>query len=401
MNNSRRKLSRVAIKEDPKPTNSSRGRGLTLETPYHPGFVDDKDLETLKMAVDKELSEISNAFYETTEKTADTITRVDNIEISSGDILARINEVDRVSKEGDEALAQRITKVDASVAQNATHIVEETTARVNADGALGERITNLKAESDAGIAEVKQQMTVVSDKVGKVEAKWGVEVNVNGKISGVSLNNDGKRSDFSIIADRFTISNGDGAQTIPPFQVVGGHTRIQSAFINTLQSDNWDAARKIGWAITKEGNAYFNNVEIRGTLQAQDIQGDMGTEWRIATNDLSPNINVWTNLKNFNIINARPYIRQIIWDCGFVTNGNLATAESVFNLRIRHSSGTQIASGLVTVGVDYSLPMRMYGQIPANMAGACVAEVQKITSNGSIHGTDGTIRVFKYTNELS
>lgn len=280
MSSSRRKLSKV-VKEDPRPSNSSRGKGLILETPYHPGFVDDKDLESVKMAIDKELSDISNAFYQTTEKTADTITRIDNIEISSGDVLARINEVDRVSKEGDAALASRITTLTATVGDNTTLIKEETVARTTADSALGQRVTDLKAETDAGVAQLRQEMTVVSDGLGRVEAKWGIEMNVNGKVSGVVMNNDGNKSSFDIVADRFSISDGTN-RTVPPFSVVGGHTRIQSAFVNTLQSDNWDGASS-GWAITSSGYANFQGITVRGTILADtgyfrgDLTGANGT----------------------------------------------------------------------------------------------------------------------------
>lgn len=291
------------IKADPdKPSNTSKGNGLILETPYKPGFVEDKDLETVKMAIDKELSEISNAFYKTTERTADTITRIDSIEIGTDGLLAKIEEVDKVSKEGDVALASRITTISAEVADNKSSITTESEARAEADkvittrvdnilgameGDLGplvgqiqtdlrvlaendevlaESITTLKAESAAGDATLTQNMTVISSALGKVEAKWGIQTNVNGKVSGIQLNNDGASSAFEVVADRFTISDGT-SNTIPPFEVVGGHTRIKSAFINSIQSDNWDGANT-GWAITRDGWAHFNNVTVRGTVYA-------------------------------------------------------------------------------------------------------------------------------------
>ncbi|MGL5015835.1 MAG: hypothetical protein ACRC6V_16370, partial [Bacteroidales bacterium] len=139
--------SRLKLRADDKPTNSSKGKGLILETPYKPGFVDDKDLETVKMAVDKELSEISNAFYQTTERTADTITRIDKIEIAGdsqyGDLLAKIEEVDKVSKEGDVAIASRLTTISAEVGDNKSSITTESTARAEADKVITERVDNI------------------------------------------------------------------------------------------------------------------------------------------------------------------------------------------------------------------------------------------------------------------
>ncbi|MGL5963109.1 MAG: phage tail tip fiber protein, partial [Fusobacteriaceae bacterium] len=284
------------------PSNSSKGNGLILETPYKPGFVEDKDLETVKMAIDKELSEISNAFYKTTEKTADTITRIDSIEIGTDGLLAKIEEVDKVSKEGDIALASRITTISAEVGDNKSSITTESEARAEGDkvittrvdnilgamqGDLGplvgqiqtdlrvladkdqvlaESITKLSAESAAGDATLTQSMSVVSGALGKVEAKWGVSTNVNGKVTGISLNNDGKTGIFSVVADKFTISDGT-SNTVAPFEVVGGNTRIKSAFVDVIQSDNWNGSTT-GWAITKAGYANFQGVTVRGNIIA-------------------------------------------------------------------------------------------------------------------------------------
>lgn len=55
-------------------------RGLSLEAPYKPGFVDDLDLESVKMAVDRELSTISIAFHETTERLSKLTSRVEALE---------------------------------------------------------------------------------------------------------------------------------------------------------------------------------------------------------------------------------------------------------------------------------------------------------------------------------
>lgn len=225
------------LNDDPRPSNTNKGKGLILETPYHPGFVDDKDLETIKMAVDKELSDISNAFYQTTEKTADTIKRIDKIEIEGDGLLAKIEEVDRVSKEGDKALSERITTV--------------------------------QAESESGLAKVTNQITAVSDKLGTVEAKWGLQVEAGDVVGSIELGaTSGGESHFRVRADRFTVSNG-GTESIPPFEVVGGHTRINSAYINSIQSDNWGpSSGGEGWAITRDGWAHFNNITAKGTIYA-------------------------------------------------------------------------------------------------------------------------------------
>lgn len=340
MNNSRLKL--AARADDDKPHNSSKGKGVIIETPYKPGFVDHKDLESVKMAVDKEFSDISNAFYKTTERTADTITRIDKMEIGEGDMWARIEEVDKVSKEGDEVLASRITTISAEIGENTAMIRQESEARVsadeatakridsivgafggelgplfaeidnnfkvlsNADSALASRIETTKAEYEAAddlikasvltetnarvtadeslakeittvkselggqIASVKQftetEIAKVDGQVDKINAKWGVDVNVNGKVTGIVLNNDGKKSSFEVLADRFIVTDGTTARQ--PLVVEGGVVKLNTPQIyGPITSYNWNG-NDVGWAMTPDGWASFNNVVVRGALYA-------------------------------------------------------------------------------------------------------------------------------------
>lgn len=72
--------SRDLLRADERPTNSSRGRGLPLELPYKPGFVDNTDLEEVKMAMDKELAQIAQSFYSMTERLSNLVDRVDKLE---------------------------------------------------------------------------------------------------------------------------------------------------------------------------------------------------------------------------------------------------------------------------------------------------------------------------------
>lgn len=78
-------------------------------------------------------------------------------------------------------------------------------------------------------ATVSTNSTAISSLQGNVNAlyaKWGVEIDVNGYISGVTLNNNGSRSDFILNADKFAIvKSGGGART----EYSGGNWRIYNA----------------------------------------------------------------------------------------------------------------------------------------------------------------------------
>lgn len=512
--NSRMRLKMA--RDDERPSNSSKGNGLILETPYRPGFVDDKDLETVKMAMDKELSEISNAFYKTTEKTADTITRIDKIEIGTDGIGAKIEEVDRVSKERDEALASRITTIQATVGENTSSIVTESEARatadevitkrvdtilgamqgdlgplvgqiqedlrvlattdgvlasridtvsaeyktadaviaasvkteeearVTADKALASQITTVESKLGQDIASVQQYATTeinkVDGKVNEVSGKWGVSVNVNGKVTGVQLNNGPAGTSFSVQADRFTFS--DGANTTnPPFQIVGGHTRIMSAFVNSIQSDNWDGGGT-GWAITRDGWARFNNVTVRGSIQATDglfenvrITGSCTYEGQINSNQIqdtavtavvkaSNNINSSTGVGGSTIeaamsgatVNiARGYARTIQFTYPgsiriFANKAGSGSKNTICKI-IMYYNGGVIGEAIhwnynTTNNLDTFVSGVVVGTIPANTTGSVQVNVylyfqdtggMQVTANSQ----NSQFSIYKTSNEIS
>ncbi len=126
-----------------KPSNTSRGDGRVLEILYKPGFLEDKNISELKRTVDKELSDISNAFYKNTRIDIDTHKRIDELTIESKELSAKIEVVDTVSKAEDAALAQRITTFESQIGDVSALIKEETTARVDADSAMAMRIDSI------------------------------------------------------------------------------------------------------------------------------------------------------------------------------------------------------------------------------------------------------------------
>lgn len=294
--------SRLALRNarsDEKPHNSSKGKGIILEQPYKPGFVDDKDLETVKMAVDKELGEIANAFYETTEKTADTITRIERLEIGGGteELRALIEQVDKVSKENDVALAQRITTVEA--------------------------------ESSAGLASVKNEITAVSDKLGTVEAKWGLTVEAGDVVGSIQLGaTAGGESEFRVRADKFVVSNGSGGKNVP-FEIVGNNTRIKSLFVTQLQSDNWDNTGNVGWAVKQDGSAWFQNVNIKGNVKADSGYFNNGTMNTINATNLT--------VTNLNATNGTVNNMTIAANCNFLgtVTGGINVADQAGNVGLK------------------------------------------------------------------
>lgn len=123
----------------------------------------------------------------------------------------------------------------------------------------------------------------------KLQDMWSVKVGKtqDGKLYtagiGVGVENtpEGMQSQVLVVADRFAILNtasGTGSAVSSPFAVEGGQVFMNSAFIKDaaidsakiaqhIQSDNWESG-KAGWAINKNGGADFQQVNIRGNVNA-------------------------------------------------------------------------------------------------------------------------------------
>ncbi|MEG8511412.1 phage tail protein [Klebsiella pneumoniae] len=169
--------------------------------------------------------------------------------------------------------------------------------------ALSQQQTNLTAQVGGQSAELQElKKTVVEN--GNVNSTWMVkmETNSNGKkyAAGIALGIDGKnlQSQFLVQADRFGLINTSNGNTTTPFVVENGVAYMNAAVIkdgsitnakigSEIRSDNFVDGSQ-GWRIGKDGSSQFNNVIVRGrveansgvfkgTVQAESFIGDIAT----------------------------------------------------------------------------------------------------------------------------
>ena len=181
--------------------------------------------------------------------------------------------------EGDYAQSKRTDLVEAKVNGNAVAIAAETTARVNAEGVMGQQIETVETNLSGANASIAQNTQAIQTIDGKVSLGWSVRLQYTSatgeyKYAGVGLGLEngpgGLQSKFIIDADMFAIGQGG---TIP-FAVTGGQTFIKAAFIQDgtitnakvgayIQSDDY-VAGSAGWRLSKTGV-----FEINGSVPGQ------------------------------------------------------------------------------------------------------------------------------------
>lgn len=211
----------------------------------------DTDYKGNKTAIRNELTAVSN-------KTNSTATSLGTLTTTVGGNTTKISQESTARSTADTALGTRITTLDTDYKGNKTTVSNSLTSLTNADTALGTRITTLDTDYKGNKTAIRTELTAVSNKTNStatsvgtltttvnghtssinetktslngISAKWTMETNVNGKVSGIYQHSTGKSSGLDIITDKFTLSNGTTAG-YAPFRQEGNITYLNMAVI--------------------------------------------------------------------------------------------------------------------------------------------------------------------------
>jgi len=189
---------------------------------------------------------------------------------------------------------------DARIAQNIAAITQESIARADGDTALAGQISSLSTTVSGNTATINQ----FASSINGLEARWGVTVDVNGRVGGFVLNNGQSTVDAIFLADRFSVINPSDGQPFLDSAPDGLRLRNgriimdNGAFIRATgvgfgtssQFIEWFGPRPAGGDIAlcseanaisylkTNGDAFFGGALSAGTLknqaQSTSIQGD-------------------------------------------------------------------------------------------------------------------------------
>lgn len=206
--------------------------------------------------------------------------------------IARVTDLTTVVANNESATASRIEALQANMitdTQVKALIQVETTARVSADTALGQRIDTVQVSLGNQSASIQEIRTAQITADGKINQSWTLkmEQQTDGKYvaAGIGLGIEngpaGLQSQFLVRADRFAVVSGDGGTQAAPFVVQGGQVFISQALIgtgwitnamigNVIQSNNF-VDQRTGWQIDKSGTIQINgNVVGTGRMTIQN-----------------------------------------------------------------------------------------------------------------------------------
>jgi hypothetical protein len=147
-------------------------------------------------------------------------------------------------------------------------VVNEQTARSNADGALSTSISTVSTN----VGNLTSTVSTLSSSVDGVRARYGVSLDVNGYVTGFIQNNNGTSGSFDILADRFRVTvPGQTPRTV--FDVTAQGISLNSNVIingNLVVTGTINSAQIAANAVTS-GSSGYTDAGINLTASWQEV----------------------------------------------------------------------------------------------------------------------------------
>lgn len=164
--------------------------------------------------------------------------RIDAVVATANGNTAAITSEQTARANADQTLSNRIdavtswfgTGIDGSHTVAAA-ISNEATTRASADSANALSISNVSSTVDGHTATLSSYGSSINGLLARV----GLTLNVNGYITGWSMNNNGASGDFTLIADNFKFYTPGG--NVSPFYISGSQVYIDNAHIQNLDAN--------------------------------------------------------------------------------------------------------------------------------------------------------------------
>ena len=199
------------------------------------------------------------------------------------DAEASIDGLNETTAANGMAMANGFQQLRAQIGDNQAAITQTNKVVADMEKTTAEQMNTVQSSVNGMSATVQEVSSTVADINGKLGAQWGVKVatdpgGANPRVAGIQLGIDATgSSQFLVQADTFAVYTG-GTGKAYPFIVQGGVAYMQEALIrdgsitnakigNEIRSNNFVDGSN-GWRIAKDGSSQFNNVIVRGRVEA-------------------------------------------------------------------------------------------------------------------------------------
>ncbi|UXY13871.1 hypothetical protein N8I74_11110 [Chitiniphilus purpureus] len=200
---------------------------------------------------------------------------------------------------GDSALSQQLAALTSRVGTSEARIVSEETARASGDSANAVAINQVSTTVAGHTASITQQ----AQSIDGLRAQYVLQVNAAGKVAGVKLAAGASGTALDVLADVFRVSRPDGSGAKAAFTVGSLNGQPAVGISGDMYLDGVLSARGLSalsanvgvvtagvirsndnvtsrWDLNS-GYAEFNNIRVRGDVQANSLNGVPVETWHI------------------------------------------------------------------------------------------------------------------------
>jgi len=162
------------------------------------------------------------------------------------------------------SMADKFTALLSSIAGNTASITSEATTRAAADSATAATVATLSTTVAGNTASISTQATSISG----LEAQYVVKIDVDGNVSGYGLASGGGTSQFTVLANQFSVidpGNPGGSPTVP-FSISGGVVYMANVVIGgALIEDLTIGTGKLAASAVTEFNSATQGATVSST----------------------------------------------------------------------------------------------------------------------------------------
>lgn len=188
--------------------------------------------------------------------------RNEQLQAQIGDTQAAIQNEATARATALSAQASQISALQSTASGNAAAIQQEASTRADQYGALAQQIDTVQAEFDDELASVQQATQAqYNQTTQRLEAMWTLRLDVNGKVIGMGLANDGQTGTIGFRADRFYFAHPTNGNEVLPMIISGAQVLINDALINQLLFTKLRSS---------DGTVVFQNGELQAEYIAVD-----------------------------------------------------------------------------------------------------------------------------------
>lgn len=202
-----------------------------------------------------------------------------------------------------ESLASRFSTMSAATSAAAAAVTTEQTARISADGVLAASISTVSAS----LGTLSSSVTTLAAASSTMGARWGVQLNVGGYITGILTNNTGSTSDFTILTDKFYVVDPGGGTPRTVLAYAGGVLKMHDVEVDTIKADTITANEIVARGIT-DGDLFSGSgsggsagdfvSQLSGSYDAEGL-GDV---------DIIAHVYIQNNTGGFGTITGELYV---------------------------------------------------------------------------------------------